>query len=118
MDVAQENPAQQVGVNYQQYRQLMIDAKASVNEAERTIPRHTMLTALSEAMRAYKDAAGVWDFQIRCEHLLGLKREYGHGDIIDRYNLPALGLRKRSVLSWQCKPSGKWPERNSPRPEN
>jgi hypothetical protein len=78
--------AVQVGVNYRQYSQLLIDVKAVVNEAEWTLPTGKVLTNLREAMRAYKDAATVWDFKI--EYKFGLKKAYGHGALIERYKLP------------------------------
>jgi hypothetical protein len=78
--------AVQVGVNFQHYGQLVIDAKAVVNEAKRTLPAGQMLTNLTEAMDAYKDASTVWNFKIRWDLALGKK--LGHGEIIERYKLP------------------------------
>jgi hypothetical protein len=61
--------ATEVGVNYQQYGQLVIDAKAVVNEAERILPAGSLLTNLREAMDAYRDAGRDWDRKIRYSSL-------------------------------------------------
>jgi len=79
--------AVQVGVNFQQYSQLVIDAKAVVNEAERTLPAGEMRNNLTEATDAYKDAATVWDHKIQFPSL-GLMKDLGDGEIISRYKLP------------------------------
>src|SRR5207253_2435051 len=75
--------AVEVGVNHQQYGQLVIDAKAVVNEAERTLPSGELLTALTETIDAYRDAGTVWSHKIRFDHL-GLSKEFGHGELIAR----------------------------------
>jgi hypothetical protein len=77
----------QVGVNFQQYGQLVIDAKAVVNEAMQILPSGELLTNLEEAMDAYKDARTVWNHKIQFSSL-GLKKEYGQGELIERYALP------------------------------
>src|SRR5262249_3403501 len=56
--------AVQVGVNFQQYGQLVIDAKAAVNEAKRTLPAGKLLASLSMCMVAYQDANTVWDLKV------------------------------------------------------
>jgi hypothetical protein len=78
--------AVEVGVNYRQYSQLVIDAKAVVNEAKRALPAGNLLTSLSECMLAYGDAATVWNHKI--QYGFGLYKRFGHGGIIKRYKLP------------------------------
>ena len=51
--------ATQVGVNYQTYGQLLIEAKAKVNEAVKSLPDGELKTEMSEAMDSYADAATV-----------------------------------------------------------
>jgi hypothetical protein len=78
--------AVEVGVNYQQYGQLVIDAKAVVNDATRTLPAGEMSTNLTEAIEAYADAGAVWGKKIEFP-TLGLRGSFGDGAIISRYNL-------------------------------
>ncbi len=52
--------ATQVGVNYQTYGQLLIEAKAKVNEAVKSLPDGELKTEMSGAMDSYADAATVW----------------------------------------------------------
>lgn len=80
--------AVEVGVNFQQYSQLLIDAKPVVNEAERMLPVGEMVKDLTENMNAYKDAREVWSHKIQYPSIGGkIKKEYGFGDIITGYNL-------------------------------
>lgn len=53
--------ATEVGVNYQQYSALVIDAKAAVDEALATSSDETFKTELKSSMDAYVDAGRVWD---------------------------------------------------------
>jgi hypothetical protein len=78
----------QVGVNKQQYGQLVIDAKAAVNEAVRSLPSGELSTALTEAIDAYRDAGTVWNHKIRWDSI-GLGQNTGDGAIITRYDLKA-----------------------------
>jgi hypothetical protein len=78
--------AVEVGVTYQQYGQLVIDAKAVVNETARVLPQGKMLTNLTETMDAYKDAGTIWNRKIRYPNL-GLSKE-SYGELIDRYKVP------------------------------
>src|SRR5207249_11501881 len=59
--LARVEAAVQVGVNFQKYMELVIDAKAAVNEADRVVPSGDILTELSGAMEAYSDAGTVWN---------------------------------------------------------
>ncbi len=73
--------AVQVGVSYQNYSKLVIDAKAATNEASRTLPTCDLRTRISEAMDAYADAGTVWNDKI-------FHRERGvDSAIIARYEL-------------------------------
>jgi len=53
--------AVEVGVNYLTYRGLLIEAKASVNEALRLIKNEKLRIALNNAMGYYEDAGELWD---------------------------------------------------------
>jgi hypothetical protein len=57
--------ATSVGVNYQQYGSLVIDAKASVNEASALLPDGELKKELAAAMEAYADAADAWQWKVR-----------------------------------------------------
>src|SRR5262245_18221992 len=61
--------ATQVGVNFQRYGELVIDAKSAVNEAERVLPDGDLRFYLSRAVRAYTDANTVWNDKIRFSHV-------------------------------------------------
>jgi hypothetical protein len=56
--------ATQVSVNYIQYSQLVIDAKAQVNEASAVLPDGELKTELNAAMDAYADVVLVWKEQV------------------------------------------------------
>lgn len=84
--LARIEAAVQVGVNFQKYTELVIDAKAAVNEADRLLPDCELLTSLDESMRAYGDAATVWNHKIKYSSVGLLEKAYGA--VIDRYNLP------------------------------
>src|SRR5262249_54764044 len=52
--------ATQVGVNYQQYGQLLIDGKAQVNESSAVISDGKLKQDINWTMDAYADAGTVW----------------------------------------------------------
>jgi hypothetical protein len=81
--------AVQVGVNFKRYGELVGDAKAVVNEAERTLPVDDLSLNLNAAMLAYGDANTVWNEKIQ-HGILGLRQEF-HGEIIARYDLHPRG---------------------------
>lgn len=56
--------AVEVGVSYQQYGQLVIEAKAAVDEALATIPAGELRNEIAAAMDAYADAGRVWTQRI------------------------------------------------------
>jgi len=84
--LARIQAAVQAGVTFPKYSELVIDAKAAMNEAERLLPRGELLTNLDVAMQAYSDASTVWNHKI--PHGVPLSKGYGHGEIMTRYNLP------------------------------
>jgi hypothetical protein len=53
--------ATEVGVNYQQYSALVIDAKAAVDEALATVTNEDLKSELKSSMDAYVDAGHIWD---------------------------------------------------------
>ncbi|SRR5579885_1948835 len=56
--------ATQVGVNTQQYPQLLVDAKANVNAASALLPDGDLRNQLQKTMDAYVDVAGLWRHKI------------------------------------------------------
>lgn len=52
--------ATQVGVNYQQYGQLAIEAKAATNQAVASLPDGELKSEIVAAMEAYADAGDAW----------------------------------------------------------
>ena len=71
--------ATQVGSTQQQYSQLVIDAKAQVNEASRLLPEGELKSELGRAVDAYADAVALWDqYVVKAETPLGRK-------LIERY---------------------------------
>jgi hypothetical protein len=61
--------ATEVGVNYQQYGQLAIEAKSQVNEAAAVLPDGALKTELNAAMDAYADAGQAWSVFVRDSYL-------------------------------------------------
>lgn len=57
--------ATQVGVNFQQYSQLLIDAKAKVNEAVGKFPDGELKAEFNSTMEAYYDAGQIWSNKIQ-----------------------------------------------------
>ena len=86
--------AVEVGVNNKKYSELVIDAKATVNEAKGTLPEGELSKCLMDAMDAYADARTVWDYKIQFGQVMfdiplpvGMNVEY-HKDLMQKYNLP------------------------------
>ncbi|HEV7889070.1 MAG TPA: hypothetical protein VGP08_00455 [Pyrinomonadaceae bacterium] len=71
------NAATEIGVNYQSYQPLLIEAKAQVNDAESVLPDGELKSELSAAMDAYADAGDAWGAFIR----------EGKGDEVDSFLL-------------------------------
>src|ERR1700759_4072160 len=59
------NAATEIGVNYQNYQPLLIEAKTQVNEAESVLPDGEVKSELNAAMDAYADAGDAWEAFIR-----------------------------------------------------
>lgn len=59
--------ATQVGVNYQLYGQMVIDAKAQVNEATAKLPDGELKSELISAIDAYAEAGQAWGATISDE---------------------------------------------------
>jgi hypothetical protein len=57
--------ATEVGVSYQQYGIILIDAKAKVNEASSKITDDSLKKLLNEPMDAYADAQMFWGYKIK-----------------------------------------------------
>jgi hypothetical protein len=57
--------ATQVNPTYEQYNQLVLEAKAQVNEASAKMPDGEAKTELNKAMEAYVDAGTAWRASLR-----------------------------------------------------
>jgi hypothetical protein len=77
--------AVQVGVSYQQYGVLLIDAKSKVNDANAVLPDGELKSKLNAAMDAYADAGQVWGIKISGPNLLP-NTEPG-ASLMRKYNL-------------------------------
>ncbi len=83
--------ATQVGVSYQQYGLLLIEAKAKTNEATAALPDGALKTDLTTAMDSYADAGTVWGIKIQRYSL--------HDDtqpdksLIDKYQMPVVPVK-------------------------
>jgi hypothetical protein len=87
--LARIEAAVQVGVNYPKYNDLVIDAKAAVNEADLHLPDCELLTALDDSMRAFSDAALTWDEKIRFKRADLTAKDLARYDIPDEYRTNA-----------------------------
>lgn len=85
--------AAQVGITRARYAELLAEAKAAVNEAERVLPDGELKSNISAAMLAYADAGTVWEWQG-----LELREKHGHGHIIARYKLPLQAQTRREKI--------------------
>lgn len=78
--------ATQVGVSYQQYGQLLIDAKAQVNEASTLITRPKLKDDINWIMDAFTDAGKVWAKKVKGDKSLFSLVEPGK-ELIPKYSL-------------------------------
>lgn len=83
----------QVGVNYQQYGGLIIDAQAQVNEALAVLPDGELKNEMNGAMEGYADALQVWGAKIKAgSGRLGSGKIFINSSpgsfIIPKYSLP------------------------------
>lgn len=77
--------AVQVGVSYQQYGTLLVEAKSKVNDANVVLPEGELKQKLNAAMDAYADAGQVWGLKVGGTNLLP-EREPG-ATLVRKYNL-------------------------------
>jgi hypothetical protein len=83
----------QVGVNFQQYSELLIEAKAKANEATSKHADPYLIRELNASMEAYNDAAKVWSIKIRGEGRLFLYESSEPGKtLIPKYSIPAVSV--------------------------
>ncbi len=83
----------QVGVNYQQYGVLIIDAQAQVNEALAVLPDGELKNEMNATMESYADSLQVWDAKIKAgSGRLGSGKMFTGSSpgsfIIPKYSLP------------------------------
>lgn len=80
--------ATQVGITFVPYGQLIVEAKAAVNDAVATLPNCDLRIELNATMDAYADVGQVWNAKIQNNGTLYSK--YGLGlNMIPKYSLPA-----------------------------
>jgi hypothetical protein len=87
--------ATQVGVSYQQYGQLVIDAKAQVNEASAKLPDGELKKELEAAMESYADAQDGWSKCVTKPMLFLTDVETGDETgkrLKQKYNIESLSL--------------------------
>lgn len=91
--------ATQVSVNYLQYSQLVIDAKAQVNEASATLPDGELKNEINASMDAYADVALVWREQVQGSRNLYGDLEPGR-TLIPKYSLKSADVvvAQRAIL--------------------
>jgi hypothetical protein len=80
--------AVEVGVAFQQYTQLVIDAKAAVNEATRLLPASLMSTNLTEAMDEYASVASRWSRRFQSEFERSIPQDFS-----TQWKMAAISLR-------------------------
>ena len=76
----------EVGVNFQQYSSLLIEAKDKVNNATRVLEDGPLKTEIMLAMDSYKDAGDVWQEKIKGEAQLTSVTDPGK-TLIPKYSL-------------------------------
>jgi predicted small secreted protein len=87
----------QVGVNYMQYMQLVIEAKSEVNAANAALPDGELKQELNSAMDAYADAREGWGADIQSGGV-GANSDLGK-KLIGKYKVqPAYFLDKGDML--------------------
>jgi hypothetical protein len=81
--------AVEVGVTFQKYGELVIDAQTAVNDAKRALPDGDLVANLSGAVQAYKDVVTIWNFKIQHPEVK-LHDDVGFKEINARYSLKKL----------------------------
>jgi hypothetical protein len=77
--------ATEVGVNYPQYGQMVIEAKAQVNEAVAVLPDGNLKKELNAAMDAYADSMKIWQHKLNNRSLFS--DEPDSYTLIQKYSL-------------------------------
>lgn len=89
--------ATEVGVNYQQYGMLLVEAKSKVNDANAALPDGELKNKLNAAMEAYADAGQAWGVKVS-DRLLKPDTEPG-ATLMRKYD-----LRTNSIRAGSSKP--------------
>lgn len=77
--------ATQVGVNYQQYGTLLIEAKAKVNSAAEVLPNGDLKNSLEGSIQAYADAHTYWGTKINRDFVVEEKIKNA---LVEKYKVP------------------------------
>src|SRR5687767_4805253 len=77
--------ATQVGVNYEHYNALVIEAKSQINSASRALPDGSLKSELNSAIDTYADGVTVWQMQVNREPL-EVSREPGKS-LLTKYSV-------------------------------
>ncbi|MFC1800025.1 peptidylprolyl isomerase [Candidatus Eisenbacteria bacterium] len=88
--------AAEVGVNYQQYGELLIEAKAKTDVAVASLPDSELKSTLNGSVEAYVDAYRVWKLRFDGYHGLSSLTVLGF-ELMDKYDL--LKLATEASLS-------------------
>ena len=96
-DLKKIEAAVQVGVNYQQYGMLLIDAKDKVNKANAVLHESELKNELNSAIDAYADASQAWSVKIN-SGFLRTDRE-SDATLIKKYSLKQFTLGTSSTSS-------------------
>jgi hypothetical protein len=89
----------QAGVNYQQYSQLIIDAKTQIDESSVILSEYKLKQDISWVMDAYVDAGTLWGKKIKGNRSL-YDNEIPGNDLITKYSLKTK-QNSHSGYAWQ-----------------
>jgi hypothetical protein len=93
--LAKIQAAIEVGVNYQTYGGLLIDARAQVNEAHLLLPDVDLMKRFETTIDAYTDASKIWDRKIKRISSFGAEQ----GSLIDSDAEPFKTLAAKYSIS-------------------
>lgn len=77
--------ATQIGVNFQQYGSLLIEAKAKVNSAAEILPDGELKKSLEDSVQAYADAHTYWGTKINHDYTV---EDRIKNVLVEKYKVP------------------------------
>ncbi|HVS81903.1 MAG TPA: hypothetical protein VHE60_09210 [Pyrinomonadaceae bacterium] len=91
----------QVGMTYDQYSGLVIEAKAKAEKAARVLPDGLLKIEISNAIDSYTDGVAVWQMQLKSRPL-ELRYEPG-ARLLPKYSIqPMTGHQEALKIIWQA----------------